>query len=392
MVDATFTIDGDSIDLGLKTVSPSSSVALALVDTTGVESVTWTCVGTHDAGTTEATITAAITPAGAPSGVTATLAFPAGANGQNYRLQCSVKGAAILPDVRYGVVGSTNGGGTVPAAKGERANERHPVQGWTDVFNASIGIGTYMPLGGGDFTGAVGMGGFSFYDVDTITAEAATNLTLDVDTGQSHLLQVNSVTVAAVTGAGAAVTGTLSATTSVTGATLVGNTSATTPLLTGPAASDLSLNAVTGQSVFTKINGVTKLEIDGTTATFGVDVDAGGNDIGNIGLFTVEAASAAASAAGSITVDFSDTTRRVTTMSESITSVTLTPPASGEGSFLWTVIQPGAGGPYTLTGWPGTVSWGPLPAPTLSVGANKEDLISLSWDGSMWKGSYGLGY
>lgn len=173
MVDATFTFDGTSIDTGLVTVSPSSSVALALTDITGVESVTWTCVGTNTAAVAEATITAAITPAGAPQGVTATLAFPAGADGQCYRIQCSVKGAAINPVVRYGLVGSVNTAGIVPAAKGERATERDPVQGWTDVFNASIGIGAWLLLSGGTMSGNIGMGGNAITGIGYLESNTA---------------------------------------------------------------------------------------------------------------------------------------------------------------------------------------------------------------------------
>lgn len=281
MASALFTIDGNALSAGIVTVSASASVALAVVDTTGVSSIEWSCVGTHSSSVATSTITAAITPAGSPAGATATLAMPAGA-GQSYLIRCLVRdGQGLVAEYKQGQVAVLNNNSILPLAFGETF-ERNITHGWIDPINAFLNTapGGALLTTGGTMSGDIAMGGNDITGIDTLASAAATDLSLDAPTGQSVLSTINSVTVVDVTAAGAAVTGALSATTSVTGATIVGNISATTPLLTGPAASDLSLNAVTGQSVLATVNGVTELEIDATT------IDAQSNAVTTTGAVT----------------------------------------------------------------------------------------------------------
>lgn len=86
MASAEFTVNGLTVD-GAAAVSASSTVTLALVSSTGVRTVSWSIIGNHSSAATNPTIT----PAGSPSGATATFPMPSGA-AQGYLVQCVING------------------------------------------------------------------------------------------------------------------------------------------------------------------------------------------------------------------------------------------------------------------------------------------------------------
>lgn len=137
MASPTFTINGSSISSGLVTVAGGATVTLALVSTAGIQTISWSCVGTHVASVTPASITALITPAGSPSGATATFTMPAG-YGQSYRIKCVVRDVNNVSYTAYGLVGVLSESGFVPFAAGEET-ERHATQGWSDALNTLVG-------------------------------------------------------------------------------------------------------------------------------------------------------------------------------------------------------------------------------------------------------------
>jgi len=136
-ISSTFSIEGTSVANGLVTVDPGDTVDLAVLDTTGMASIVWSCIGTHVATVTPASITALITPAGVPSGATASFVMPAGNTGQAYHLKCHCTDDYGNTSTTYGLVGCINEAGVVPFAAGEQL-ARHATQGWTDAVNAAL--------------------------------------------------------------------------------------------------------------------------------------------------------------------------------------------------------------------------------------------------------------
>lgn len=159
MASALFTIDGNALSAGIVTVSASASVALAVVDTSGVSSIEWSCVGTHSSSVATATITAAITPAGSLPGATATLAMPAGA-GQSYLIRCLVRdGQGRVTDYKQGQVAVLNNNSILPLAFGETF-ERNITHGWIDPINTFLNTapGGALLTTGGTMSGDIAMG------------------------------------------------------------------------------------------------------------------------------------------------------------------------------------------------------------------------------------------
>lgn len=141
MANANFTVEGQSVPPATA-VTYGQTVDLALVSTTGVRTVVWSIVGTSRAGLASPTIT----PAGSPSGVTAS--FTAGANpgdeiGISYIVKCLVNGgrddAGQLDStlVKTALIGVRNRNGIIPAAVGEYL-EASASHGWTERVNLAL--------------------------------------------------------------------------------------------------------------------------------------------------------------------------------------------------------------------------------------------------------------
>ncbi len=97
------------------------------------------------------------------------------------------------------------------------------------------------------------------------------------------------------------------------------------------------------------------------------------------------------SAAGTLTIDLTTGNSFVTTLTENITTVTISnPPATGDyGQFVIKIIQDGAGGAFTIT-WPASVLWPGGTAPTITVTNNAIDEVTLRTidAGTEWRGSF----
>jgi len=87
----------------------------------------------------------------------------------------------------------------------------------------------------------------------------------------------------------------------------------------------------------------------------------------------------------SYTINWNNGQKQTITLTGNITSLTLTAPA-GVGNFLLRIVQDATGG-RTIT-WPGSVKWAGGTAPTLSTGANAEDIITFYYNGTSY---YGVG-
>lgn len=103
--------------------------------------------------------------------------------------------------------------------------------------------------------------------------------------------------------------------------------------------------------------------------------------------------SSPSSSSGSITLDMTNGNAFQTTLTENITTVTLSnPPASGTyGELIWKVIQDSTA--RTIT-FPAAVKWPGGTAPTISTGSGDVDIITLkTWDaGTTWYGDFSQAY
>ncbi len=136
MASANFTVNGVATPPEAE-VSAGSTVNLALVDITDVRTVSWSFIGNHDPDAVAPTIT----PAGSPSGRTASFVMPNVIGGQAWLLQCIVNGGVDTNGTiqstltKRALVGVIDSVGTIPFASGE-TNERHEIAGYTPALNA----------------------------------------------------------------------------------------------------------------------------------------------------------------------------------------------------------------------------------------------------------------
>lgn len=97
------------------------------------------------------------------------------------------------------------------------------------------------------------------------------------------------------------------------------------------------------------------------------------------------------SSSGTVVLDLTTGNSFVTTLTENITTVTLSnPPATGTyGQLVWKIIQDGGGGAFTVT-FPASVLWPGGTAPTITVANNAIDEVTLRTidAGTEWRGSF----
>ena len=97
------------------------------------------------------------------------------------------------------------------------------------------------------------------------------------------------------------------------------------------------------------------------------------------------------SSAGTLVIDLTTGNSFVTTLTENITTVTLSnPPDTGNyGQFVIKIIQDAAAGAFTVT-WPSSVKWpgGTAPIITTSNGAIDEITLRTIDAGTEWRGSF----
>lgn len=134
MASPTFTVNGSAVN-GAAVVAYGSTVTVALVSTLGVKSVVWSTLSTSHADTSAPSFT----PAGSPSGATATFAFranPGDAAGRALRVQGTVIDANGVASSMSAIVGVAGTSGIVPFCPGEETERGTP--GWTTDLNAAI--------------------------------------------------------------------------------------------------------------------------------------------------------------------------------------------------------------------------------------------------------------
>jgi hypothetical protein len=135
MASANFTVNGNAVPPEIA-VSAGSLVTLALLSTSGVDTVEWRIIGNHS----PAAVNPAITPAGTPLGATATFTMPAGSS-QAYLIQCTINGGVDSEGVeqssyvKTALVGVLNAAGFIPLAFGETF-ERSLTHGYIAYLNA----------------------------------------------------------------------------------------------------------------------------------------------------------------------------------------------------------------------------------------------------------------
>lgn len=93
-----------------------------------------------------------------------------------------------------------------------------------------------------------------------------------------------------------------------------------------------------------------------------------------------EVSATASSTAGAITLDFTTSQHFRTTLTENITSVTLSSPSPSNtiAGYVWLVTQDGTGG-RTIT-FPASVVWAGGTPPVITSTAGRTDRIVLLWD------------
>ncbi len=134
---------------------------------------------------------------------------------------------------------------------------------------------------------------------------------------------------------------------------------------------------------------------DSTSSTTGIVIISGGLGLAKAffqaagkalvcGLYHLDPSEQAVTVSGgATTIDLSVASGAAVTLGAS-TSLTLTNPTVG-GVYYFRFIQ-GASA-YTVT-WPGTVKWPAATAPVITVTNGKMDLISLTWDGTEYLGTF----
>jgi hypothetical protein len=129
---AVFTINGTQIP-GEVAVAYGATVTLALVSTTGVNSVQWSIPGAS-----RTLLTPTIATSGTPAGATATFtmaADDASGRGAAFLVKCLVTDANGTDATAYGIVGVLDDSGVLPFVVGEQL-ARDAVFGWTTALNA----------------------------------------------------------------------------------------------------------------------------------------------------------------------------------------------------------------------------------------------------------------
>jgi len=131
---ATFSVEA-STTVQRHSVAYGSTVDFAIQSLTGIETIEWSIVGTSKS--TQAALV--ITPAGSPSGATASCVMPADPGdglGRAFAVKLRVSNQ-IESAVAYRIFGAVNAAGIVPLVVGEElwGNATH---GWTDIFNQAL--------------------------------------------------------------------------------------------------------------------------------------------------------------------------------------------------------------------------------------------------------------
>ncbi len=129
---SSFSIEGTTAPAEVS-VAPAATIDLVILSLTGVSNITWTIDGSSDS--TLATPT--ITPAGAPSGATAS--FPM-TNAENvaFRVKAVVNTGTTTEHTTHGIVGVPNELGKIPYTLDEGLAMRSASDGWMVQANSDL--------------------------------------------------------------------------------------------------------------------------------------------------------------------------------------------------------------------------------------------------------------
>ncbi len=131
---ASFTVNGVA-NPAAHSASYSSTVALALVSTTGAGAILWEVIACSKSGAT----LPSITRSGTPNGATGSFVLPSDPGdglGRAYLVKCSVSDTRMTA-VEYAVVGAVNAAGLLPIVPGEE-NARDATHGWSQTVNQAL--------------------------------------------------------------------------------------------------------------------------------------------------------------------------------------------------------------------------------------------------------------
>jgi hypothetical protein len=149
-ISAAFTVNGNS-NPATHTTTYGATVTLALTSIVGASSIQWSIAGSSDSTITDPTIT----PAGSPSGATATFTFPSDpgtGRGRAVLVKCLVSDGTVntgaLRDadqgthwsVQYALIGVAAANGVVPICANETL-VRSLTHGWVEVLNNALAGG-----------------------------------------------------------------------------------------------------------------------------------------------------------------------------------------------------------------------------------------------------------
>ncbi|HEU4544341.1 MAG TPA: glycosyl hydrolase family 28-related protein [Jiangellaceae bacterium] len=131
-----FSVEG-STAVQYHAVAYGATVDLAIQSISGIDTIAWSIVSSSKSNQAIPTIT----PAGTPSGATASFPMPSDPGdglGRSFLVKLHVTGQGTSATV-YRVVGAVNAGGIGPVCLGEQSY-RDATYGWTDAFNAALAV------------------------------------------------------------------------------------------------------------------------------------------------------------------------------------------------------------------------------------------------------------
>lgn len=163
-------------------------------------------------------------------------------------------------------------------------------------------------------------------------------------------------------------------------AALIGSISATfDAVLTSPTTGDML--AYDGSQWVNQTAAATLVSLGAEPADSDIlKADTSDRIVANMGFTPVSDSSSS----GAVTFDFSTGNICKITLTENITSITLSGAAAGDTLKMWIT----AAGSYTVSGWPAAVKWAGNTAPTMSSTAGAVDIITLEYDGTNYYGAY----
>ncbi len=101
--------------------------------------------------------------------------------------------------------------------------------------------------------------------------------------------------------------------------------------------------------------------------------------------FTFRTIQTDSSTSGAVTFDYSVDQKLKITLTENVTSITVTAPA-GPGNIVLMIVQDTT--PRTVSGWPAAVKWPGGTAPTISTGSGDVDILTFFYDGTSYHGGF----